>query len=132
MGSRNMYNTRLRKHKHTSGDIVAVDMLTAIGIGGASGLSSGALLMFILRSLEKRIGRAEKNLITQGEKISNLKKEMYVKLDEQEDCWEEEIGKVHGEVTDVNGKLDRVITVMQMQATSSGHPELVSILKGGN
>lgn len=101
-----------------------VDILTAIGIGGASGLSSGALLMFILKSLEKRVTITEK-------KLSKLTQDMYQCLDSQEDCWEEEIKKVNVEVIDVNKKIDRVITVMQMQATNSGHPEMVNILKGG-
>jgi len=101
-----------------------IDIITAAGIGGISGVSSGALLLFILKSLETNVKNNTAN-------ISKLKSDVFNAIETQEDCWEGEIKKVQGQIVNANTKLDRVITVMQMQATNAGHPELVEILKNG-
>lgn len=107
----------------------------AIGIAVGGGISGSSLLILLLKLLERRVSRNEQ-AISEGTKrhyrdLQMVKDNLNQKIDDQEDCWEEEISKVHISVNNVNDNVQKVVTVMQMQAINSGHPELAEILKGG-
>lgn len=108
------------------------DILTGISIAAGGGLTAGSLLILLLKLLERRVARNEK-AIADGVKrhykgIGALKSELNKKIDEQEDCWEDEIQKVNISIGVVHNDVQKVITVMQMQSVD---PKVVEILKGG-
>ncbi|MCK5617092.1 hypothetical protein KAR91_85305 [Candidatus Pacearchaeota archaeon] len=109
--------------------------LEAIGVAIGGGLSGSSILILFIKLLERRVTRNEKAISAATQRhykdLADTKEEFQAKIDEQEDCWEEEIGKVSDAVGEVNDNVQRVITVMQMQAMSEDKPELVDILKGG-
>lgn len=97
--------------------------MIGLASGGASAGITTTLLMFILKNLRTDVKNNSSRINQLYGHCEKKRNEMFNKIEDQEDCVESELKKI-------DDKLNRVITVMQMQAKDN--PVMVEILKGGS
>lgn len=107
-------------------DIITIITAALAAAGGGAG-GAGAI-WFILKSHEKRIDANAKGITKVrrdlGGEIGQFKRdnnkehgEIYKRVEEEEDCVESELQTLNEKVGGVDGKLDKVITVMRLTTT---------------